>query len=394
MKKIITILVSIICFSVSAQSQINHTLEEAQEMYANARTVDDYRAAQKEFRAARYDVGYVESVHKQKIDRGIADCDRKINQLTDRLTVNGNSNTATLSFKSSGGTVNLSVSTNRTEVRTSQVPSWVIIESVTSTSMSVSCSPNNSSSARSGNFYVHAGNKQVKVSVSQAGKSTTRLTTSTDRVSFSSSGGSKTITVFTDGAWRISVGTATWGHTNINGNNITLRVDANYGDYRTDYFIIKSGGLEKKINISQDGSLATYLRLSNSSIEVSRSGTGYNRCYQVNVYTDGKKVTATTSANWIDVDVVGGNSIEIQVSTNTSSRRTATITVKAGNKSQQILVSQKGISNCTNCYNMQYNCSTGLVWGIVGYYYIGWNPMPRYGWVQCPVCGGSGIIEN
>ena len=177
MKKIITILVSIICFSVSAQSQINHTLEEAQEMYANARTVDDYRAAQKEFRAARYDVGYVESVHKQKIDRGIADCDRKINQLTDRLTVNGNSNTATLSFKSSGGTVNLSVSTNRTEVRTSQVPSWVIIESVTSTSMSVSCSPNNSSSARSGNFYVHAGNKQVKVSVSQAGKSTTRLTT-------------------------------------------------------------------------------------------------------------------------------------------------------------------------------------------------------------------------
>ncbi len=252
----------------------------------------------------------------------------------------------------------------------------------------------NPGTKRTDYFVITSGSYTERINISQYGKSATYLNASPESVSFSSSGGSRTINISTDGEWDISTGTDNWGHTTISGNTITLRVNANDGDSRTDYFVVKSGSKEKRINISQDGSLATYLRLSESSIEASRSGTGYNECYAVDVYTDGDNVTATTSASWIDVDVVGGDRIEIETSKNTGRRRTATITVKADRQSKTIRVSQKGISNCSNCYNWQYGYSTGQVWGVVGYYYVGWTQFPQYGWVQCPVCGGSGSIEK
>ena len=295
-------------------------------------------------------------------------------------------------LSANGGKSAISINTDGIFVVSTAPASWVST-SINGKTLNLECDEN-SGTARNSYLILKSGTKTLRLDITQAGKSATRLSVSTDNVLFSSSGGSRSITVSTDGEWRISTETNSWGHTSINGNTITLRVDANDGDSRTDYFVVKSGSMEKRINISQDGSLATYLRLSKSTIEASRSGTGYNECYAVDVYTDGDNVTATTSASWIDVDVVGGDRIEIETSKNTGSRRTATITVKADRQSKQIKVSQKGISNCTNCYNWQYGYSTGQVWGVVGYYYVGWTQFPQYGWVQCPVCGGSGTIEN
>ena len=295
-------------------------------------------------------------------------------------------------FSADGGSRNIEIYTDGECSISTQPESWAHA-TINGNSISLRVDEN-LGTKRTDYFVIKSGSYTERINISQAGKSATRLSVSTDNVSFSSSGGSRSITVSTDGEWEISTETNSWGHTSINGNTITLRVDANDGDSRTDYFVVKSGSMEKRINISQDGSLATYLRLSKSTIEASRSGTGYNECYAVDVYTDGDNVTATTSASWIDVDVVGGDRIEIETSKNTGSRRTATITVKADRQSKQIKVSQKGISNCTNCYNWQYGYSTGQVWGVVGYYYVGWTQFPQYGWVQCPVCGGSGTIEN
>lgn len=300
--------------------------------------------------------------------------------------------TSDVEFSANGGSRTIEIYTDGECQISTQPESWAHANiSGNSISLSVDENPG---TKRTDYFVIKSGSYTERINISQAGKSATRLSVSTDNVSFSSSGGSRTITVSTDGEWRISTETNSWGHTSINGNTVTLRVNANNGDSRTDYFVIKSGNIEKRINISQDGSLATYLRLSKNSIEASRSGTGYNECYAVDVYTDGDNVTATTSASWIDVDVVGGDRIEIETSKNTGSRRTATITVKADRQSKTIKVSQKGISNCTNCYNWQYGYSTGQVWGVIGYYYVGWTQFPQYGWVQCPVCGGSGSIEN
>lgn len=300
--------------------------------------------------------------------------------------------TTSISFDADGGSRTIEVYTDG-EYRISTAPASWGSATISGSSISLRVGENPGTS-RTDYFVIKSGTYEKRISITQAGKSATRLNVSSESLSFSSSGGSRTITVSTDGEWKISTGTNSWGHTSISGNTINLRVDANDGDSRTDYFVVKSGSMEKRINISQDGSLATYLRLSKSSIEASRSGTGYNECYPVDVYTDGDRVTATTSASWIDVNVVGRDRIEIETSKNTGSRRTATITVKADRQSKQIKVSQKGLSNCSNCYNWQVGYSTGQVWGIIGYYYVGWTQFPQYGWVTCPNCGGSGSIEN
>ncbi|MDR0983001.1 MAG: zinc-ribbon domain-containing protein [Culturomica sp.] len=289
-------------------------------------------------------------------------------------------------LSANGGKESITISTDGIFAVSTAPASWVTT-SINGKTLNLEYSEN-SGTVRNSYLIVKSGTKSKRLDITQAGKLATRLDVSTTEASFNADGGSRTITVSTDGEWKISTGTNTWGHTSINGNTITLRVDANNGYRRTGYFIVKSGSIEKKIEISQDGTLATYLRLSKSSINASRDGTGYNEYYVVNVETDGDNVTATTSAYWIDVNVVSGNRIEIETSENTGSKRTATITVKADEKSKQIKVSQKGISICPICFG------SGRVMGVIGYVYYEWGPTPQPGWVECPNCDGSGHIED
>ena len=115
---------------------------------------------------------------------------------------------------------------------------------------------NNSSSSRTDYFIISSGSKSIRVDISQ-GKGNS-LTVSTESLSFSSAGGSRTITVNSNSSWKIGTKTYDWGHLSINGNTVTLRVDANTStSSRTDYFTIKSGNLEKRINISQSGNTQT-----------------------------------------------------------------------------------------------------------------------------------------
>ena len=82
-----------------------------------------------------------------------------------------------------------------------------------------------------------------------------RLDLSTDSLHFTSSSGSRTITVTTNGTWDISVDAASWAHLSQSGSNLTVRVDQNYSsDSRSDYFKLKSGDKEKRVDIYQSGS--------------------------------------------------------------------------------------------------------------------------------------------
>ena len=74
---------------------------------------------------------------------------------------------------------------------------------------------------------------------------------------FASGGGQESITISSNGTWRISTKTNSWGHLKQDGNTLTLSVDANYtGNQRTDYFVLSSGGVEKRINITQSQAYA------------------------------------------------------------------------------------------------------------------------------------------
>lgn len=115
---------------------------------------------------------------------------------------------------------------------------------------------NNSSSSRTDYFTISSGSKSIRVDISQGKRNS--LTVSTESLSFSSAGGSRTITVNSSSSWKIGTKTNDWGHLSTDGNTVTLRVDANTStNSRTDYFTIKSGNLEKRINISQSGNTQT-----------------------------------------------------------------------------------------------------------------------------------------
>lgn len=86
----------------------------------------------------------------------------------------------------------------------------------------------------------------------------TYLTISSQSANFSSGSNSKTFTISSNKYWGIKINTASWGHLTKNGNKLTLRVDANTSRLsRTDYFIIKAGDVEKRVNIYQSGKVIT-----------------------------------------------------------------------------------------------------------------------------------------
>lgn len=92
-----------------------------------------------------------------------------------------------------------------------------------------------------------------------------RLDLSTDSLYFMSSSDSRSITVTTNGLWSISVGAASWVHLSQSGSNLTVRVDQNFSsDSRSDYFKLKSGDKEKRVDIYQSGNSSSSTSSSSS----------------------------------------------------------------------------------------------------------------------------------
>ena len=169
MKRLLTtILLCCVC-TVIGLCGINKTLNEAQRLYQRATTIDKYQKAKQKFISARKDVGYVAAEHEKAIKEGVRKCDHKISELSPRLTVNGSSTSTDVSFSASGGSKTLTISTNRGTPYASALPSWITVSGSSSSSMTIYCSANTNTSSRSDWFNVNAGNKSVRVNVSQSG---------------------------------------------------------------------------------------------------------------------------------------------------------------------------------------------------------------------------------
>lgn len=96
------------------------------------------------------------------------------------------------------------------------------------------------------------------------------LSVSKTELSFSSYGGTESLTVTSGASWSISVNPASWGHLTRSGNTLTLKVYANSSTTsRTDYFKLKSGNQEVKVNIKQAASQynsSPYLNVSKAAL--------------------------------------------------------------------------------------------------------------------------------
>lgn len=176
MKRLLTtILLCCVC-TVIGLCGINKTLNAAQRLYQSATTIKNYQDAKNKFISARKDVGYVAAEHEKAIKEGVRKCDRKISELSPRLTVNGRSTSADVSFSASGGSKTLTISTNQGTPYASSLPSWITVSGSSSSHMTIYCSENTSTSSRSDWFNVNAGNKSVRVNVSQSAGREAHLT--------------------------------------------------------------------------------------------------------------------------------------------------------------------------------------------------------------------------
>ena len=240
-----------------------------------------------------------------------------------------------LTYDSSGGSKTINVTSNNSWSIGTGIASWGHLTK-NGNVLTVRIDPNNSSSTRSDWFSIKAGNKEKRINISQSGMSPS-LSVSTNSVSFDYSGGTKTITVSTNGTWEIGTGIASWGHLSKDGNLLYVKVDKNTTtSSRSDWFTIKAGDKEKRINISQSGNSPS---LSVSTDNVSFDYSGGTKTIAVS--TNGTWEIGTGTASWGHLSK-NGNLLYVKIDKNTtSSSRSDWFTVKAGNKEKRINITQK-----------------------------------------------------
>ncbi len=105
-----------------------------------------------------------------------------------------------LSFSSSGGREGIAVNTNAASFSITKLPPWCSVDKSAS-SFSLVCTANTGNTTRYGYFTVTAGDKTIRVDVTQSGiatKTATTLTISRQNISFTASGGRTIIDVKTN----------------------------------------------------------------------------------------------------------------------------------------------------------------------------------------------------
>lgn len=163
------------------------------------------------------------------------------------------------------------------------------------------------------------------------------LTVKPNSASFGAGGGTKTFTVNSSGSWKITSAMKPWVHISKNGNALELRVDENTGvSPRLCSIELISGEKSVSIPIKQEGDRP--LSISANKIVFNSSGGTKAITVQTN---DTWQISSNTNS-WIRVSK-HGNQLSLSAKENNStSQRSGTIVIKAGNKEKAVNISQRG----------------------------------------------------
>ena len=169
--------------------------------------------------------------------------------------------------------------------------------------------------------------------------SSSTLSVSKSNLSFSSYGGTETINV-SGPSWSISVNPASWGHLTRSGNTLTLKVDANSSSSsRTDYFKLKSGSQEIKVNVSQSGSSyssSPYLNVTKTEMFFASEGGQES----ITISTNNTWKISTNTNSWGHLKQEG-NTLTLSVDANyTGNQRTDYFVLSAGGVEKRINITQ------------------------------------------------------
>lgn len=263
-----------------------------------------------------------DSYAKQQID--------KCNQLLGLASTTLNLSKPSLSFAASGGRESVIVTTNADIYSIQNKPDWCEVERYTNYFV-VKCSANTSTSERSAELYVSAGNKSVRLPISQAGKTlsvTPILSLSQTNLNLNGSGGSERIVVTTNSSTYNVRLLPSWCTVEKFSTFFIVKCDANSnGSIRKDYFEVESGGLVVRVNVSQAAEqIKRYVSIETGSVvaDLYINGknvgkTPYNTSLLIGTYSIYVSSGGQTIHKNIDVTAGGSNHFKFDLRTTTSS---------------------------------------------------------------------------
>lgn len=389
MKRLLSSIILLVFCVTIGLCGINKILNAAQSLYQSATTISEYQDAKRKFQSAIKDVGYVAAEHDKAINEGIRKCDKKIKELSPRLTVNGSSSSTNISFSASGGTQTLSISTNQGSPTATALPSWITVSNSSSSSMTITCAANSNSSTRNDWFQVNAGGKSVRVNVSQsAGKVATLNITSVrfgntkdgtiinnfgstlyasdirylkPEIIYNGPSYSQTKTIYVklikpDGN-TMTGSSSPSGYsysqevTFYPGDNKTLRLDGwgnessslyVNGTYKIEIYADGTKLFSGSVYLNKRAGESSYLTVDNkTAVSTTFSGSGGNETFYVS--TDADSWTTWGIPSWCRVTDKTSTSFKLVCEANTSSSsRSDYMKIKAGDKEVRIDITQSG----------------------------------------------------
>lgn len=246
MRRLLSLFLCILICSITCFSQKRQTIDRTKEKIVNKATIKRSNVSSSSEKGSTNKPKVVATIPKQSQKKPVKYTSKK-----SYFSISSQY----ASFGSDGGNRTFTVSSSAAWKISVNTANWGHL-SRSGNTLYLRVDANNSSSSRTDYFTISSGSKSIRVDISQGKRNS--LTVSTESLSFSSAGGSRTITVNSSSSWKIGTKTYDWGHLSTDENTVTIRVDANTStNSRTDYFTIKSGNLEKRINIFQSGNTQT-----------------------------------------------------------------------------------------------------------------------------------------
>lgn len=167
----------------------------------------------------------------------------------------------------------------------------------------------------------------------------TTLSVSTSSINASADGQTSTITVFCNTSWEIDRPKGNIYSTNTNGNTISVKVTPNKKETnRNESFniITADGKCSQHISISQSGKVYS-LDVNPTNI----TDTGSGGTIKININTNASSWSINNLPSWCSTQNKTNDSFVLSVKANTATtNRTGTFSIKAGNQSQQITITQ------------------------------------------------------
>lgn len=169
LKKISTLVISLILCGTSAFADINETLADAQAALKGATTEAQYTEALMLFNSACNDINYNAETDDQAIAQGKAQCNLRLKALRKRMKIDGSSQALSRQFTNEGGDITLNVTDPTGAVKVTQIPDWLTLVSNNGSQIVISCTANTSTVVRQGLMKVADNKSTISISLNQAG---------------------------------------------------------------------------------------------------------------------------------------------------------------------------------------------------------------------------------